>query len=169
MYKGDVKMAFEIERKFLIEFPNIEILEKYPKSEIAQTYLKTENGFTSRVRKRTSDGVTKYIFTEKKRITDLTCIENEREISAKEYEELLKLADPERTTVEKVRYCIPFNGRVVEVDIYPFWNDRAIAEVELESEDEATLLPDFIKIIRDVTAEKAYKNASIAKKIPDDC
>ena len=169
MYKGDVKMAFEIERKFLIEFPNIEILEQYPKSEIAQTYLKTDNGFTSRVRKRTSGGVTKYIFTEKKRITDLTCIENEREISAKEYEELLKLADPERTTVEKTRYCIPFNGRVVEVDIYPFWNDRAIAEVELESESEAALLPDFIKVIRDVTAEKAYKNASIAKKIPYDC
>ena len=61
-------MAFEIERKFLIEYPDLEILEKYPKSEIAQTYLKTNDGFTSRVRARTTDGVTKYIFTEKKRI-----------------------------------------------------------------------------------------------------
>ena len=58
-------MAFEIERKFLIEYPDMKILEKYPKSEIAQTYLKTDDGFTSRVRARTSDGVTKYIFTEK--------------------------------------------------------------------------------------------------------
>ena len=162
-------MAFEIERKYLIEYPDLNILESYPKSDIAQTYLKTNDGMTSRVRKRTSEGVTKYIFTEKKRITDVKCIENERELSAVEYEELLKLADTERRTVIKTRYCVPYNGRVVEVDIYPFWSDRAIAEVEMESENEEVCLPDFIKVIRDVTAEKAYKNASIAKKIPDDC
>ena len=88
-------MAFEIERKFLIEYPDLEILCEFPKSEIAQTYLKTDDGMTSRVRKRTSDGVTKYIFTEKKRINDLKCIENEREISADEYKELLKRAKAE--------------------------------------------------------------------------
>ena len=165
-------MAFEIERKFLIKYPDTEILENYPdvrKSEIAQTYLKTDDGFTSRVRKRTTNGVTKYIFTEKKRITDVKCIENERELSVEEYEELLKLADPERKTVYKTRYCLPFNGRVVEVDIYPFWNDRAVAEVEMENEEETVFLPEFITVIRDVTAEKAYKNASIAQKIPEDC
>lgn len=162
-------MAFEIERKYLIEYPDLNILESYPKSDIAQTYLKTNDGMTSRVRKRTTDGVTKYIFTEKKRITDVKCIENERELSAEEYEELLKLADTERRTVIKTRYCVPYNGRVVEVDIYPFWSDRAIAEVEMESEDEEVCLPDFIKVIREVTSEKAYKNYSIAKKIPDDC
>ena len=162
-------MAFEIERKFLIEYPYLNILENYHKSDIAQTYLKTNDGMTSRVRKRTTGGVTKYIFTEKKRVTDVTCIENERELSAEDYDDLLKLADPERRTVIKTRYCIPFNGRVVEVDIYPFWIDRAIAEVEMENENEAVRLPDFIKVIRDVTAEKQYKNAAIAKKIPEDC
>ena len=164
-------MAFEIERKYLIEYPDINLLEKYAdsKSEIAQTYLKTDNGLTSRVRKRTTDGVTKYIFTEKKRITDVKCIENELEIGSEEYEKLLKLSDPERRTVEKMRYCIPFNGRVVEVDVYPFWNDRAIAEVEMEDENEEVVLPDFINVIRDVTAEKAYKNYAIAKEIPTDC
>ena len=164
-------MAFEIERKYLIEYPDINLLEKYAdsKSEIAQTYLKTDNGLTSRVRKRTTDGVTKYIFTEKKRITDVKCIENEREIGIEEYEKLLRLSDTERRTVEKTRYCIPFNGRVVEVDVYPFWNDRAIAEVEMENENEEVVLPDFINVIRDVTAEKAYKNYAIAKEIPTDC
>ena len=162
-------MAFEIERKFLIGYPDLNILEHYPKSDMAQTYLKTNDGMTSRVRKRTTGGVTKYIFTEKKRVTDVTCIENERELSAEEYEELLKLADPERQTVYKTRYCVPYGGRVVEVDVYPFWSDRAISEVEMESEEEAVSLPDFIRVIRDVTAEKQYKNAAIAKKIPDDC
>ena len=162
-------MAFEIERKFLIEYPDLNILENYPRSDIAQTYLKTNDGFTSRVRKRTTDGVTKYIFTEKKRITDVKCIENERELSAEEYEELLKLADPERKTVYKTRYCLPYGDRVVEVDVYPFWSDRAIAEVEMEGEEEDVRLPEFIKVIREVTSEKAYKNVSIAKRIPDYC
>ncbi len=165
-------MAYEIERKFLIKFPDMEKLENYPdstKSEIAQTYLKTDDGMTSRVRKRTMGGVTKYIFTEKKRITDVKCIENEREIDREEYEKLLKLADPERITIYKTRYCLPYSDRVVEVDIYPFWTDRAIAEVEMEDENERVELPDFIKVIREVTSEKAYKNASIAKVIPTDC
>lgn len=165
-------MAYEIERKFLIEYPDINELEVYPestKSEITQTYLKTNDGFTSRVRMRTTNGVTKYIFTEKKRVTDVKCIENEREIDREEYEGLLKLADPERMTVYKTRYCLPYAARVVEVDIYPFWTDRAIAEVEMESEDEDVQLPAFIRVIRDVTSEKTYKNASIAKEIPSDC
>lgn len=162
-------MAFEIERKFLIEYPDINLLENYrgaTKSEIAQTYLKTDDGFTSRVRMRTTGGVTKYIFTEKKRVTDVKCIENEREIDREEYDDLLKLADPELKTVYKTRYCLPFGNRVAEVDIYPFWNDRAVAEVEMEDEEEVVHLPEFLKIIRDVTAEKAYKNYSIAKSHP---
>ena len=165
-------MAYEIERKFLIEYPDIKLLEAFEgvtKSDMAQTYLKSENGATSRIRRRESGGEVKYIYTEKIRINDLTCIENEREVAAEEYEELLKLADPERMTVYKTRYCLPFNSRVVEVDIYPFWIDRAIAEVEMESESEEVILPDFIKVVRDVTAEKQYKNSAIAKRIPDDC
>ena len=164
-------MAFEIERKFLIEYPDTELLEKIAesKSDISQTYLKTDDGFVSRVRKRTSNGVTRYIFTEKKRVTDVKCIENERELTKEEYEELLRRSDPERKTIEKTRYCVPYRGRVVEVDIYPFWSDRAIAEVEMEDEGESVALPDYIRVIRDVTAEKAYKNYSLAKEIPSDC
>ncbi len=165
-------MAYEIERKFLIEYPDVNELEAYPnstKSEIAQTYLLTDDGFTSRVRKRTTNGATKYIFTEKKRVNDVKCIENEREITEEEYDNQLKLADPERRTVEKTRYCLPYGGRVVEIDIYPFWTDRAIAEVEMEDENETVRLPGFIKVIREVTAEKAYKNVALAKEIPSDC
>ena len=46
---------FEIERKFLIEYPDIEALEKNPnckKVEIIQTYLNSGNGDEIRVRQR---------------------------------------------------------------------------------------------------------------------
>lgn len=160
-------MAYEIERKFLIEFPDTAELEKYPKSDITQTYLHSAPGATARVRKRVTDGVAKYYFTEKRRITDIKCIENECEIDRTAYEAYLTHADPELNTIRKTRYCIPVGDRIAEVDIYSFWNDRATVEVEMQDEGEEVTLPDFLNVIREVTSEKAYKNASLARKIPD--
>lgn len=160
-------MAYEIERKFLIEFPDTAELEKYPKSEITQTYLQSDPRTTARVRKRVTDGVAKYYFTEKRRITDIKCIENEREIDRPSYEAYLKLADPERNAIRKTRYCIPVGNRTAEVDIYSFWNDRATVEVEMQDENEEVTLPEFLKVIREVTSDRAYKNASLARKIPE--
>ncbi len=160
-------MAYEIERKYLIEFPDLTVLEKYPKSEITQTYLLAEPGTTARVRKRVSDGIARYYFTEKKRITDIKCIENEREIDALSYDAFLRLADPERRAIHKTRYLVPVGNRTAEVDIYAFWNDRATVEVEMEDENEEVSLPEFLKVIREVTSDKRYKNASLARKLPD--
>ena len=39
-------------------------------------------------------------------------------------------------------------------------------ELELQSEDQQILLPPDITVVRDVTAEKAYTNASIARAVP---
>ena len=53
-FLGD-DVPYEIERKFLIEYPNIEKLEKQQncqKVEIIQTYLKEKNGVETRIRQR---------------------------------------------------------------------------------------------------------------------
>ena len=72
-------------------------------------------------------------------------------------------ADPERRPVRKDRYCLTHESSYFEIDVYPFWNDRAVMEIELGSEDEEIVFPEVIKIIREVTGEEEYKNASIAK------
>ena len=61
---------------------------------------------------------------------------------------------------------MPYAGHVLEFDVYPFWTDRAILEIELRSEDETAAIPDYVDIIRDVSGEKAYKNKQLAKNIP---
>ena len=61
---------------------------------------------------------------------------------------------------------MPYAGHVLEFDIYPFWRDRAVMEIELEAEDEAALIPDYVRVIRDVSGEKAYKNRQLAKRVP---
>ena len=53
-----------------------------------------------------------------------------------------------------------------EIDAYPFWDDKAIAEVELKDENEDIIFPDFLKIIKEVTDDSRYKNAAVSENIP---
>ena len=159
----------ECERKFLIRMPDLARLRAWEgvrESEIAQTYLSAPVAVTARVRARTENGVTTYTHTEKIRSTVLSAIEREREISREEYDELLKTKDPERQTIFKTRFVLPYEGHFCEIDVYPFWQKQAVLEVELQSEEEAFSLPDLISVIREVSGEKAYKNALLARSIP---
>ena len=162
---------WEIERKFLIAYPDVEkikAVEGCRRLAMTQTYLVAENGETRRVRAVREGAEERCYFTQKKRVTALRCVEDERQISRAELAALLAEADPARQAIEKVRYAIPYAGHTLEVDLYPFWQDRAVLEVELASEGEAFLLPDFLKVIREVTDDKRYKNVNLAKSIPFD-
>ena len=92
--------------------------------------------------------------------------EDEARITEAEYRRLLLDRDPGRMTVSKTRYRIPWGGHVLEFDLYPFWSDRAILEIELESEEDAAEIPAWVQIVRDVTGEGRYKNSQIARTVP---
>lgn len=159
----------ETERKFLIKMPDAAVLEKNALSceQIRQTYLKCgDPDSSSRVRRSICGGTVTYTATEKRRLSDMTRIEHEREISRKEYEKLLENADPTLRVIEKTRRKLPCGELVAEVDVYPFWHDRAILETELEHEDQAVSLPEYITLIREVTLERRYTNRAIAAEIP---
>ncbi|MEE0969387.1 MAG: hypothetical protein U0M06_08470 [Clostridia bacterium] len=159
----------ETEKKFLIKYPCKELLCKIGaenRSHIVQTYLISEENISSRVRMRIYENVTKYFKTEKKQISDMTCFEDERELTEEEYISELKNADPDLNPVEKERLLIISGKHTFEIDIYPFWQDRAIMEVELTSEDEEFSVPKGIDIIKDVTGDARYKNISLAREIP---
>ncbi len=157
----------EIERKFLIAYPDTNFLDNLKdcaKVKIEQTYLKDR----ARIRKWCENGKTSYIKTVKEKVNELVRIERESNISKQEYEALLYFADPDRNTIVKTRYRYPYMGKVIEIDVFPFWNDRAFLEVELDSENEKFSLPDFIKIIKEVSEDKRYRNSALAKEIPYD-
>ena len=161
--------GFEIERKFLIAYPAQELLSGGESSVITQTYLvKDGSGMNSRVRKREWADKTEYTHTRKKHISDIRRVEEERLISENEYNELLKNADLQRKTICKTRYCIDCGAHTFEIDVFPFWDDRALMEVELSHEDERFTVPQGIRIIREVTSDKRYTNSSIAREIPQD-
>ena len=159
----------EIERKFLIYYPNIKELEAMPnctKVDITQTYLKSTDDVERRVRARGIDGDYLYYLTEKKKITGLKRVETERKLTQNEYLRLLMEADNRLHTIRKTRYCLSENNQYFEIDTYPEWDNQAIMEIELSSEDQEIQIPSFIKTIKEVTDDERYKNYSMAKEMP---
>lgn len=163
-------MPLEIERKFLIEYPDTALLDRLAdgnRSEISQTYLVGEAGTSERVRARTRGGVTVYTHNTKIKLSAMKRIELEDEVSEAEYNELLKRADPKCRTIEKVRYCVPHGDYVCEIDVFPFWKDKAFLEIEMPSEDSEVTLPSFVKLIREVTEDNRYTNHALAIELPE--
>ncbi len=160
-------LPLEIERKYLIEMPNIDWILQNQKCDVAkitQTYLgKSSDGYGNRVRKMEINGETKYYHTAKKSVKGFTRIEIENEISLSEYEKYLS-SKKELVSLQKTRYMVYLNHLKYEIDVYPFWTTTAILEVELKDEKQEFEIPEFIKVIGEVTNNLDYSNHSLAKK-----
>ena len=164
-YLGEPE-PYEIERKFLIEYPDVAWLESLPnvqKVDIIQTYLNSENPEDEvRVRQRGLNGNYVYTKTIKRRVSDIKRMEIERMLTKDEYLALLMNADTSKHQIRKTRYCMSYKDCYLEIDIYPNWNDVAILEIEMSSEDAKISIPDEIKVIKEVTDDMSYRNVNLA-------
>ncbi len=161
--------GIETERKFIIRKPDISFLEKqegYGKSEIVQTYFQSQNGVTHRVRRREGLCGTIYTETKKTRLSPMSVIEDEKEITEGEYSSLLSTLATVGKPVHKTRHIFRYRTHTFEVDIYPFWERSCIMEVEFSEESEVIEYPPFIEILEEVTGIKGYSNHSIALSYP---
>jgi len=169
-FLGEPK-PFEIERKFIIEYPNIDMLESLPNCQmvdIIQTYLISPDTESElRIRQRGCDGNYIYIKTEKRKISDVKRVEVEKRLNKSEYLSLLMNADTALRQIRKTRYCLMFDRQYFEIDVYPFWKKQAIVEIELTEERDKISFPDFLTVIREVTEDEQYKNHSLANSIPN--
>ena len=149
-------MAQEIERKFLVkgEFKS----QAFAQSRIVQGYISSKPGRTVRVRIRDGKG---YLTIKGK--TDeagLSRYEWEREIALNDAEDLMKLCEP--GLIDKIRYLIQSGEHVFEVDEFFGENLGLImAEVELKSENDSFIVPDFIG--EEVTGDRKYYNSYLMK------
>ena len=156
----------EIERKFLIEYPDINLLESSEfcnKVDIEQTYLENAAGERFRLRRRGINGNYIYYHTYKEKISDIKRIEIEKCISKSEYDEFLSNTKSQKHTISKTRYCLVYENQYFEIDVYPFWKDKAIMEIELCNENCKVNLPDCINVIKEVSDDDAFSNFSLAK------
>ncbi len=164
-------MSIEIERKYIISMPDFEVLKSqrdYSVSEILQIYLASEQGVTHRVRKRVFCDRTSYTETKKIRLDKMSAIEDEHEISPSEFDKLSQNIKEGTMPLAKVRHTFILENFCFEIDVYPEWKHTCIMEVELDRADTRVELPSFIRVIDEVTGNKAYTNFSMSKSFPEE-
>jgi adenylate cyclase len=149
-------MANEIERKFLVkgEFKNLASKE----TRIVQGYLSSVPERTVRVRIKGDKG-----FITIKGIgsaSGATRYEWEKEIPTSEVEELLKICEP--GVIDKSRFLVKVGNHTFEVDeFYGENKGLTIAEIELSSESESFVKPDWLG--DEVTGDTKYYNSMLMK------
>ncbi len=146
-------MAKEIERKFLITGDAWRELAKG--TAYRQGYLSTVKERTVRVRTIDDKG----FLTIKGITVGATRAEYEYEIPAADANEMLDDLC-EQPIIEKNRYKVPLGGFIWEIDEFGGVNDGLIvAEIELESEDQAFDKPDWVG--EEVTGDPRYFNSNL--------
>ena len=168
MEQFDIDQApLEIERKFLIQYPDISELSKMPDYRVVhmeQSYLREEGDFPGgRVRRIVDSDCVKYVYTYKVRISDMTRHEFEKEITEDEYRELLRYQTPDSITIEKDRHSFLYQGLTYELDVYEFWDDKATLEAEVDSEDTPIPIPPCVTLIKEVTRDRRYNNSQLSR------
>ena len=153
-------------RKYLIKYPDIDRLMSMRgvrKLEITKTYLRSPDDESIWLRKSGSGGHYTYMEITRRYPLSAERIEIERRLTAEEYLRLTLEADPSYKDVTKTRYCFAYNNNYFQIDLYPFWNNRAIAIVEqLKDAGLQIMFPEGIDVVRDVTDDPEYKNKKIA-------
>ncbi len=157
----------EIERKYLLPGePPARVLESGTAYEIDQTYLtRAGGGGARRVRRRVGPDGERFWLTEKHSLGGITRSEDERELSADEYRQLLGEADPQSGTVIKTRHVIEHGTQLLELDVFAAPPGLVLLEVELGSEDEVVELPAWAAGAVDVSEDGTYANAAIARRL----
>ena len=145
---------YETERKFLVvgDFKS----QSYDATRIQQGYIASGNGRIVRVRIRADKG---YLTIKgPSGLAGLTRYEFDTEIPLADARDLLEICEP--GIIDKTRYLVksPDGRHTWEID--EFYGDNeglVLAEVELASEDEPFMKPDFIG--REVTGDRRFYNS----------
>ncbi len=147
----------EIERKFLVLNTDFKT-QAFVQNQIAQGYISTNPERTVRVRIKGNDGYLTIKGAGNE--TGMSRFEWEKKIDIEEAKQLLKLC--EKGAISKIRFEIKVGKHTFEVD--EFYGDNQgliIAEIELESENEAFEKPDWLGM--EVTNDQRYYNAYLSK------
>lgn len=148
-------MAKEIERKFLLRNDDWKssVVISY---ELKQGYLNSTPERTVRVRIRGSKGM----LTVKGKNKGISRVEFQYEVPLIDAEALLLMC--EQPIIEKTRHEVLFKRHTWEIDVFEGENlGLAVAEIELESEDEVFKHPDWIG--EEVSTDSRYYNASLIR------
>lgn len=150
-------MNQEIERKFLVDKNLWNKIDKPKGKKIIQAYLLNDPEKTIRVRVKGDKG----FLTIKGKQKGITRSEFEYEIPLTEAEKIISQFG--ENIIDKTRYEIQIESHLWEVDVFYRDNEGLIvAEIELDSEDEKFIKPEWV--LKDVSEEVEYFNSNLSIK-----
>ena len=148
--------GLEIERKFLVETRLADWYE-HPHQLIIQGYLTDAQGETEvRIRRKGNR-----LFLTVKKGKEPVRYESEIELSSEQFETLWPLTEGRR--IEKMRYEIPFERHIIELDIYQGrLESLTTAEVEFDTLEasKAFIPPGWMNV--EVTGDARFRNRNLA-------
>ena len=149
-----LKLALEIERKFLVDAEKLPAQILTDGEKIFQGYLCVEPARTVRVRTKGQRG----FLTIKGANVGIVRKEFEYQIPIEDALELLKLC---QKVLEKIRYKVQHAGKIWEVDVFAGkYEGLILAEVELTAADEVVELPAWLD--KEVSDDPRYFNSNLA-------
>lgn len=176
------------EKKYIISMVDLELLKNKYNTEtvyVERTYLNPTEENVERVIKYTStidkasdtvnteqvnqqnqtnkNKIDRYYYIENCTSIDIYKDDTEKEIGIKDYNRLKQEIKPNTHPLKRKRIKFVYQGTYFEIDIYPFWSDKAILKVEKSNgKDEPVSLPKEIKILSDITGDQRYKLRNLA-------
>ena len=166
-YLGDEKPV-ESFKKYLVEVDD-EILEKiksetsYSTSHIVQHYLTSPNGIERRIRKRERNGSLLYSFSEANYLSTNERIKVDRVLSERQYYDYGAEVDQSLNVIDKQRYSFFKNNNFCKLDVFDFDSTKGLLSVQIPDDRKEIVLPEYIKVIKDVSDDVNYKNYNLAK------
>jgi len=151
-------MSLEIEKKFIVK-DTPENLTQYSHEEIIQGYICIENDREIRLRQEGN----KHYLTIKIGKGE-TRLENEIELSKDQFDIIWPCILG--NIIEKVRYRVPYKNKLILIDVFKgTYSDLTLAEIEFNSQKDATTFIPPKWFGTDVTNDERFKNKNLAKGV----
>ncbi len=153
-----------VQKKFLVKYPSEKTLTDLMKKklavrvEITQIYLNSSKGTEVRIRQQGING--NYTFF--KRVKTKSACE-EISITAEEYLNLqMENSGGLSRTIRKTRYYFISDNQYFQLDIFPFWKDKALLEIKVNKSCTKIPFPRILEKIKEVTDDTNYLNSHLA-------
>ena len=165
-YLGDEK-PIEKFYKYLVEVDDdllntIKNEQNFSNAHIEQYYLTSTNGIERRIRKRVRNGSELYSYSEAKVISSNERVKSDKILSSRQYYDYSNEIDHNLKAINKERYSFIKNGLFYKLDLFDFDTTKGMLSVQA-AEYEDVKLPEYVKVIKDVTNDFNYKNYYLAQ------
>lgn len=165
-FTGDGKTEDYV--KYLIEVNDNVVSEmskehNYLVSHIVQNYLSSTSGIERRIRKRERQDSILYSYSEARYLSTHERVKSDRVLSERQYYDYLNEIDKTLYTIDKERYSFINKDNFYKLDVFSFDKNKGILSVQVKDGDKQIEIPDYIKVIKDVTDDVNYKNYYLAK------